>query len=76
MSKYYRHAVLVQWISNEPWDGDPDLAAINYEITDGESIGDVQILGANREITRDEAITAEISFGGDGTFVIRGEEEQ
>lgn len=73
--KYYRHEIVVKWMSNEPWNEDPDLAAINYEMMEGGSIGTTETVTANQEITREEAIAADISFGGDGTFIVAGEEE-
>lgn len=73
MMKYYRHSVLVEWVSNEPWNGGPDLAAISYEIMEGGSIGTTETIISNHEISRSDAIAAEITYGGDGTFIIAGE---
>ena len=70
--KYYKNSVTVEWLSNEPWgDEAEDLGVVSYEITDGNSIGYITRTIANQELSREEAVAADISYGGDGTFITR-----
>ena len=70
--KYYRNAIIVEWLSSEPWGGEAeDLEVVNYEITDGESIGYTTRTVSNQELTREQAVAADIAYGGDGSFITR-----
>lgn len=71
--KYYRNVITVEFLSNEPWgDEAEDLETVNYAITEGDSIGYVARTVTNAELSRDEAVAADIRMGGDGTFIIAG----
>jgi hypothetical protein len=73
--KYYRNSITVEWLSNEPWgDEAEDLDTVNYEMIDGGSIGTVIRTVTNEELTREQAIDLDIIYGGDGTFIVAGED--
>lgn len=73
---YFKNSINVEWLSNEPWgDEAEDLALLHYAITDGGSIGRITRTVTNQELTRDEAVETDISYGGDGTFIVAGDEE-
>lgn len=78
-AKYYRNVVTVEFLSVETWgDEAGDLDVLNYEITEGSSIGYVTRTVTNQEITRDEAIESDVRMGGDGSFLTRliGDEDE
>lgn len=76
MSKYYRNAITVEWLSNEPWgDEATDLETVNYEITDGMSIGYITRTATNIELTKEQVEQADISYGGDGSFITSLDED-
>jgi hypothetical protein len=71
MPGYYRNVITVEILSNESWgDEAEDLKTVDHEITDGGSIGYVTRTVTNQELTRDEAVAADIAAGGDGSFLI------
>ena len=75
--RYYRNAVTVEWVSSEPWGREAeDLATVEYEITEGHSIGYITRTATNEELSRAEAVALDIRYGGDGTFIVDGEEEE
>jgi hypothetical protein len=68
--KFYRNVIQVEILSNEPWgDEATELEVVNYQITDGHSIGNVTRTVTNEELTEDEVTAADIRIGGDGTFL-------
>lgn len=70
--RYYRNVITVEILSNETWgDEAGNLQAVHYEITDGASMGYITRTIANQEVTRQEAIAADIRMGGDGTFIVQ-----
>lgn len=75
--KYYRNAVLTEWVSDEPWgDEAEDLQTVSDAMNWGGVIGYVTRTVTNQELNRDKAIELDISYGGDGTFIIAGEEDE
>lgn len=71
--RYYRNLVTVEILSNEPWGAEAEnLSTVHYEITDGNSLGYVTRPVINQEVTREEAMAADIRMGGDGTFITQG----
>lgn len=77
MIKYYKNAITVEWLSNEPWgDEAENLEVVSYEITDGASIGYITRTVTNQELTKDEAAATDISYGGDSTFLMLPDEEE
>lgn len=70
MTKFYRNVTQIEMLSNEPWgDEAEDLEVVNYEISDGGSIGYVTRTVRNEELTQEQVIAADIRMGGDGTFL-------
>jgi hypothetical protein len=69
--KYYRNVITVEFLSNDPWGKEAEnLQTVHYEITEGGSIGYTTRTLANEELTREEAVAADLRLGGDGSFLI------
>jgi hypothetical protein len=76
--KYYRNVITVEFLSNEPWSSDEakNLTNVSFAISIGDSIGEVTPTVTNEELSRNEAVAADIRLGGDGTFITAGAEEE